>query len=245
MFKLMYNGVEVPNFVKVTGIDQYLLPEIEQYNSKIPSSYGNIDGGISYGSKVFTVHYMIIFDGEHSDSYYVDKMAAWLMGNNSKVSKFQIDDSGEYYMARPTDAINMSDAILYGSGDITFVASNPRRYAPNVISRTLNKTGNTTVTYTGLVPVCPVITVVCPSGTTSIKITNNTTKDYILVSGTLAGTLVIDCDKKFISLEGTKDMSLLDIKSDWITLNRGSNTINVTVTGTAITSITMNYVITN
>ena len=67
----MYNGVEVPNFVKVTGIDQYLLPEIEQYNSKIPSSYGNIDGGISYGSKVFTVHYMIIFDGEHNDSYYV------------------------------------------------------------------------------------------------------------------------------------------------------------------------------
>ena len=65
----MYNGVEVPNFVRVTGIDQYLLPEIEHYNSKIPSSYGNIDGGISYGSKVFTVHYMIIFDGEHRDSY--------------------------------------------------------------------------------------------------------------------------------------------------------------------------------
>ena len=245
MFKLMYNGVEVPNFVKVTGIDQYLLPEIEQYNSKIPSSYGNIDGGISYGSKVFTVHYMIIFDGEHSDSYYVDKMAAWLIGNNSKVSKFQIDDSGEYYMARPTDAINMSDAILYGSGDITFVASNPRRYAPNVMSRTLNKTGNTTVTYTGLVPVCPVFTAVCSNGTTSVKITNTTTKDYVLVSGTLNGTLVIDCDKKFVSLEGVKDMSLLDIKSDWITLSRGSNTISVTVTGTAIASITMNYVVTN
>ena len=245
MFKLMYNGVEVPNFVKVTGIDQYLLPEIEQYNSKIPSSYGNIDGGISYGSKVFVVHYMIIFDGEHNDSYYVDKMAAWLMGNNSKVSKFQMDNSGEYYMARPTDAINMSDAILYGSGDITFVASNPRRYAASATNKTLNKTGNTTVNYTGLVPVCPVITVACPSGTTSVKITNTTTKDYILVSGTLNGTLVIDCDKKFVSLKGVKDMSLLDIKSDWITLNKGDNIINVTVTGTAITSITMKYVVTN
>ena len=245
MFKLMYNGVEVPNFVRVTGIDQYLLPEIEHYNSKIPSSYGNIDGGISYGSKVFTVHYKIIFDEEHSDSYYVDKMAEWLIGNNSKVSKFQIDDSGEYYMARPTDAINMSDAILYGSGDITFVASNPRRYAPSVTNRTLNKTGNTTVNYTGLVPVCPVFTAECPNGTTSVKITNATTGDYILVSGTLTGTLVVDCDKKFISLEGTKHMSLLDIKSDWITLNRGNNIINVTVTGTAINSITMKYVVTN
>ena len=245
MFKLMYNGVEVPNFVRVTGIDQYLLPEIEQYNSKIPSSYGNIDGGISYGSKVFTVHYMIIFDGEHRDSYYVDKMAAWLMGNNSKVSKFQIDDSGEYYMARPTDAINMSDAILYGSGDINFVAANPRRYAASATNKTLNKTGNTTVNYTGLVPVCPVITVACPSGTTSVKINNNTKKKKKKKYKKIKKKKVKKCDKKFVSLKGVKDMSLLDIKSDWITLNKGDNIINVTVTGTAINSITMKYVVTN
>ena len=40
-------------------------------------------------------------------------------------------------------------------------------------------------------------------------------------------------------------MSLLDIKSDWITLSKGDNIINVTVTGTAVNSITMKYVVTN
>ena len=40
-------------------------------------------------------------------------MALWLMGNDNKVSKLQLDDSGEYYMARVSDATDFSDAILY------------------------------------------------------------------------------------------------------------------------------------
>ena len=244
-FKLKYNEVAAPSFLKVTGIDQYLLPKIDHYNSKITGSYGNIDGGISFGDKVFKVNYTIVYDSAKDDTYYIDAMAEWLRGNNFKVSKLQLDTSGEYYMARVSDATDFSDAILYGSGSITFTASNPRRYAASETTATLTKSGNTSVSYSGYIPACPVITAVCPNGTTSIKVTNATTGDYVLVSASnLQGTVVIDCNKKFVSKEGTKDLTLLDTRSNWITLVKGTNTIKVAVTGTALTSINIKYTVT-
>lgn len=243
-FSLKYNGVAAPSFLKVTGVNQYILPEIEHYTNSIVGGYGDVDGGVRFGKKVFDVNYTIIFDGTHDDTYYIDAMALWLMGNDHKVSKLQLDNSGEYYMARVTDATDFEDFILYGSGTITFTASNPRRYASKETTVNLTKSGNTTVNYNGYVPALPVITIVCPSGTKSVKIENTTTGQYVLVSGALTGTLTIDNNKKFVAIGEEKQMGLLDTASDWIKLLMGSNVIKVTVTGTAITSATMKYTVT-
>lgn len=243
MFKLLYNGVEPPKFFKVLGVDQFLLPKIDHYNTKITGSFGNVDGGITFGDKVFKIRYKIIFSGDHDDSYYIDEMTKWLIGDNHKVSKFQLDDSGEYYMARVSDASDFTDGLLFGEGVITFTASNPRRYAPNESSITLNNSGNTIVNYDGYVPATPVIQVECQKGTRSVKVTNNNTGDFVLVSGDLQGTLIIDCNKKFVSLRGKKDMSLLNTKSDWITLLRGNNTLSINVDGVAITSAIIKFTV--
>lgn len=243
-FSLKYNGVAAPSFLKVTGVNQYILPDIEHYTTSIVGGYGDVDGGVRFGKKVFDVEYVIVFDGKHDDAYYIDAMALWLMGNDHKVSKLQLDNSGEYYMARVTDATDYDDFILYGSGTITFTASNPRRYASSETTVNLTKSGNTTVNYNGYVPALPVITIVCPSGTESVKIENTTTGKYVLVSGTLTGTLTIDNNKKYVAIGGGKQMGLLDTASDWIKLLMGSNVIRITVTGTAITSATMKYTVT-
>ena len=244
MFKLMYNGVEPPKFLKILGVDQYLLPKIDHYNSKITGSYGNVDGGVTFGDKVFNVRYKIIYDGEHDDTFYIDEMALWLTGNNNKVSKFQLDDSGEYYLARVSEATDFSDSILFGEGTITFTASNPRRYAPTETVISLSTSGDTSISYTGFVPAKPLLQMVCPTGTTSVKVTNVETGDFVLVnSRSLKGTLIIDCNKKFVSLDGEKDMTLLNTESDWITLVRGNNTIKVTVEGTALTSATIRFTV--
>lgn len=243
-FSLKYNGVAAPSFLKVTGVNQYILPDIEHYTTSIVGGYGDVDGGVRFGKKVFDVNYTIIFDGKHDDTYYIDAMALWLMGNDHKVSKLQLDNSGEYYMARVTDATDFEDFILYGSGTITFTASNPRRYASQETTVNLAKSGSTTVNYNGYVPALPVITIVCPSGTKSVKIENTTIGKYVLVSGTLTGTLTIDNNKKYVAIGEEKQMGLLDTASDWIKLLMGSNVIKITVTGTAITSATMKYTVT-
>lgn len=244
-FSLKYNGVASPSFLKITGVDQYLLPKIDHYNSKITGSYGNIDGGITYGDKVFKVHYTIVYDGIHDDSYYIDNMAIWLIGNNSKVSKLQLDTSGEYYLARVSDATDFSDAVTHGSGSITFTASNPRRYAASATSVSLTVSGKKTIAYTGYIPALPVFTITATSdGLTSLRIANNRTGDYVLITGTLKGTIVIDCNKKFVSVDGTKDMTLLTTDSDWINLLNGNNEIQVSCQGTAPSGVTMKYTVT-
>lgn len=244
MFSLKYNNVPPPPFVKITRVNQYILPRITHSNSKITGSYGNVDGGVTYGDKVFQVFYKIVYDGEHDDAWYLDAMALWLYDYSQSVPKFQLDDSGEYYRARVSDATDFSDALVYGEGSITFTACNPRRYVANETSINLATSGNSTVNYTGYVPACPVFTVQCPAGTSTVKITNQTTGDYVLVKRAgLSGELIIDCNKKFVALDGVKDMTMLDAQSDWITLQRHDNIINVTVEGTAVTSVNIKFTV--
>lgn len=244
-FRLRLNNISAPDFLRVTGVDQYILPSIDHYNSKIPGAYGNVDGGIAFGDKVFRVNYKMQIDSNRDDSYYILKLEEWLLNACNSTAKLTFDESGSYYIVRVTDATDYKDSILYGSGSITFTASNPRLYAPESTEVDISLDALTTVNYIGLVPAQPVFTIVCPVDTTSIKLTNIDTNEVITVSGSnLVGTVVIDCNKKFVSLDGTKDMTLLSLNSDWIQLKTGTNRITVVTTGADVTSITMEYTVT-
>ncbi len=240
MFKLKYNGVEAPKFLKVTGVDQSILPTLNHFSTQLPSGYGDVDGGVEISNKQFKVSFKIIKDLKHDDSYYIDMLALWLMGNDFRVSKLELDDSGEYYMARPVGQTDLTDEILLGSGVITFVASNPRRYMPNEETTSINIGTQTQIVYNGIVPVYPVFTIKC-TGTESIKIINKNSGEFVLISGSLSGTIVIDCNKKFVSVNGVKDLMLLHHTSDWVLLKRGTNSLEAVCTGSAPSSITMTY----
>lgn len=240
MFKLIYNGVEAPDFLKVTGVDQSVLPSLNHFNTQLPSGYGDVDGGVGIGSKTFRISYKIIKNLSYDDSYYIDALYLWLIGDNYKVSKLELDNSGEYYLARPVGQTELTDDIITGSGVITFVASNPRRYSPVEKEVTLNLLSETSITYNGIVPVYPVFSLRC-SGTESIKIVNKNTGEFVLVSGALTGNIIIDCNKKYVSVNGKKDLTLLHQTSDWVLLRRGITSLEITTTGTKPTSATMLY----
>ena len=53
MFSLKYNEVSPPSFLKITGVDQYLLPEIEHYETSVTGSYGDVDGGVRFYFSLF------------------------------------------------------------------------------------------------------------------------------------------------------------------------------------------------
>lgn len=242
MYKLTFNGIEPPSFLKVTGIDQNILPDIEHYNTAITGMYGNIDGGIALNSKRFTVNYIIQYEPDKDDSYYIDQLATWCMGDNYKIGKLKFDDTAYYYNARVTDASDFTDSILYGSGSIVFTASDPRKYSETMWSKTLSSTETVTVTYTGILPSPPIFYLTGSSKTTSIKIDNTANGDSVTISGKageLSGNIVIDCNRKYVSVGGVKHMELLTIDSDWIKLIPGDNPIAITVGGTDITSATV------
>lgn len=239
-FLLKYNGALAPSFLKVTGVDQYILPEVVPNTFEIPSMYGNVDGGVSLGSRIIKVNYIIKKDSTQDDSYYIDKMHEWLIGDGYRPSKLELDRTGEYYLARPTGSLEVSDSIVYGSGTIEFLAANPRRYSANKTNVALTIGGTKNISYSGLVPVNPVFYFTC-ANTNSIKVTNTTTGDSFTINGALNGAVIIDCNKKFVSVNGDKRGDLIPMESDWITLMRGTNNINVTSTGTAPTEGSIEY----
>lgn len=234
-FSLKFNGVTPPSFLRITGINQSVLPDIEHYNTQVTGAYGSIDGGIEVKSKQFTINYIIQYDASIDDTYYIEELSRWCIGDNYKVSKLQLDDTGYYYKARVTDASDFTDSILYGSGSIVFTASDPRKYAPTETTQSVSS--GTVINYTGIIPVAPVFTF--NGGASSIKITNVTTGESVWLSGDTSGSVVVDCNKKFVSVGGVKKMGLIALSNDWVRLFPGSNQFQLT----GISNATIKYTI--
>ena len=235
--------VAAPSFMKITSVDQSVTPEITHYNTVLPGNFGDLDGGVHYGKKEFTVNYTIIYDGVNDLSYYTDKITKWLKVGTKGTYTLSLDSSGDYYMARPSEVSELRDMLFYATGSIKFTASNPRRYKKTSTAVTLNVDGTSTeVSYAGLVDAPCFITLECGSGTTSVKVTNSAKGESIIVTGNISGTLYIDTKALVVKINNVWRMDLVNINTDWFKIYaNATNKISIVTEGTGVTSAKLTF----
>ncbi|UVX69109.1 MAG: tail protein [Bacteriophage sp.] len=259
MFKLKFNGVEAPKFIKVTGVDMGALPSISHNTFKVPSHFGDIDCGVDIGGRVITVNIKVIKDLEKDDSYYIRELAKWLRGDNFKVSKLELDESGRYYMARCSDNVELKDTIVISEGHITFTASDPRCYGKEELHRVLRNGesigGNAyieeatrTVTYPfeyrGDLTTLPTINIKFSGDCNSVRVTHveSGLSNFVTKRTFKSGdTLMIDNDRKLTKLNNRVDMTIFDITADFIELKEGRNTLKFVFDGVMANDISFTF----
>ena len=52
---IKYDGVKIPDFIKITNIKTPVLPSIENKLLQAPRAIGAIDVGTNYGTKIITI----------------------------------------------------------------------------------------------------------------------------------------------------------------------------------------------
>lgn len=238
-----FNGVEIPQFVKVTGISFPALADISVRETEIPRGYGNLDNGVKFGGKAFKLSTVLVIP-EGSDIHgMADDLKGWLRGNDWKPSALTFgEQSDKYVLARVSNAVDIEDLFLYGETDIEFYAANPTKYA--VAQTVVNSvSGSATVPYTGLETAPTDISITIAADCTNLTLTHTPSYLTLILLGNfkLGQVVSINSVSKVVKVGSAVSMGLLDFRSRWIKLSSGSNVIKLT---TATAGVVNNFKVT-
>lgn len=243
MSVVIFNNVDIPSFVKVTGITFSVLPSIDMLQTSMPRKYGNIDNGVKLGGKAFELSLLLLHDDKQSIQDQSDELAEWLKGDNWKPSKLTFKEQpNQYYLARVSNSVEVDDLFKYGQTTITFEASNPVKYTKSGLTHT-SDTGTVAFNYEGKVNAVPTIVIKVLVPSTDIIIKHNQSQNTIKLNGNfqVGQTIVIDNNLKKVSLNNSVSMKLLDFTSKWIYVENGQNTITTTNKEGTVNQITVSY----
>lgn len=122
--KLQFNELQLPPFVKVTGIEEALLPTFDD------ESYRSIKVN-------FSIRRYRMLSIEQ-----IKEFSTWLRGNNFEYSKLVIPGrQGSYYMAIVNNSVEITDGLRSGNGTIEFKClANRIENAINTVTFTTEQT---------------------------------------------------------------------------------------------------------
>ena len=243
MFKITFNGADIPSFIKVRTVDFAVLPTISHSFKPIAGGRGLLEAGTSIGEKTLKMKIVIVPTDGKSLTDMARELAYWLQGNNFKLCDLVIsDDSTKMYRAKINNAVDISDLMYIGEGELEFVV-------PSGVAKGTELTGSQVSTgadtfiimYNGTAPSRPIITWTPSSTLTGVTInfTCVETGKLISLTGTFTSgvAITIDCEKKVVKRGAVVDMKLINYTSDWITLpSRGTYNITWNQAGTYTTS---------
>ena len=119
--------VQMPDFVKVVGIQHSILPPVSQNTVEISGRAGAYDFGNEIGTREITLDILVVAEEENVMPQLLEQFGAWLY--HSEAKKLVLGDNpNRYYMAKVTGDSNIKESFLVGEGSITFTCSDPYIY---------------------------------------------------------------------------------------------------------------------
>lgn len=240
---LSFNGIEIPDFLRVTGITFPVTPELTVKETEIPRRYGNLDNGVKFGGKPISVSCVVVIPKGRNIHDLADEFKRWIKGDNWKPSKLVFGEQPEtYLLSRVSSQVDISDLFLYGETELEFQSADPRKYASEMTSKSFQ--GNTgELTYDGIEKAPSIVEIVLGGDCGRITLTHEPSHKQVILTGTLvAGQKVtIDSDRKTVSINDNVEMTLLGFRSQWIYLEDGTNSFTISTDTTIESEMTVSY----
>lgn len=247
-FSVTFNGVSIPSFVKVRAVDFAVLPDISHSFRQIVGGIGLRETGTSIGGKKLKMKIIIVPTVGKSLTEMSRELAYWLRGNDFKSSPLVIsDDSTMTYQAKSNTAVDISDLIYVGEGELEFIVpSGTVKSSTTVPVSVVTASSKFTITYNGTAPTYPVINWTPSANLTNVTVNFTCTETGATVSLTGNFTsgqkITIDCEKKVVLRANVVDMKLINYSSNWIKIpSRGTYNITWSQAGTYTCSCTENW----
>lgn len=121
------NGVLMPDFCRVVGIENSILPPVSQNLLTIAGKAGAYDYGNELGVREINIDIKIVLDEENTLPQKLEQLADWLYYDEAKELVLG-DDTAHYYMAKFTGDSNIKEDFLVGEGTLTFICTKPFKY---------------------------------------------------------------------------------------------------------------------
>lgn len=225
MYKINFNNIDMPDFVKVIGRGLKTSSSLDVQS--VSSSIGQRHTRTKIGSKELPIDIIIKPDKEKSLDEQLDELNEWLIGNDYKPSKLIFPEQPDFYLwANVSGSTEIKDDLRMGTGSINFVALNPIKYSINPIIQTgLSKI---IIDYKGIIKGSPIITLTMKEAANSIEVVNEQDlKNHVILNHPFKANdvIVIDNEKRKVTLNGQVNMKMVAFQSKWLQLKKGSNKI--------------------
>lgn len=239
-----FNNVEIPEFLRVTGISFPVTPELTLKEAEVPRRYGNVDNGVSFGGKPsFTVTCVAMIPEGSNIHDLADEFKTWLRGDNWAPSRLTFGEQPDkYVMARVASAVSMTDLFLHGETEVEFSAADPIKYASEISSKSFTGSQEQ-IPYTGIEKAPTLIEIDLKGNAGRITVRHEPSFKAADIVGTLkeGQKVTIDSDRKLIQIDGTTDMTLLTFESQWLFMEHGTNVFTVESDTNIETETTVSY----
>ena len=226
-YTILFNGKELPDFIKVKSVSFQVLPAVNHQFLHIGSTGGVKTAAVNLGGKVFDVEVVLVKEHGRSLTELGIELSLWCAGNDFRLSKLIFtDDIAVAYDAVVTNNVEINDLLYAGEGTIQFTVPSgiANRVEPTTVS-SIN--GRANINYTGTAVAYPEITFY--PNTDRI---NESVAFYSVANGTrvvitgdfIAGNpVVINCDKKVVSIGNSIALKMIQLETDWIYLQSGTH----------------------
>lgn len=232
---LNFNGVLIPNFIKVRAVSISALPSINTNLKGNTAGFGSLNGKTSFGETYLKADISIVIPKGYSLQKCAREFAVWLKGNNFELSPLIVEDDAEIrYMAKASSSVDISDLIYAGEGTLEFVI--PSGCGESITEKTATGTPKVSIDYLGSQRTFPIIEVTV-GGTASTVVINHVQKgDSVFLNGSFnqGDKIFIDCSKHLVKVNNEVHMELIGLSSKFIELDSGTNEISCSVSGSAV-----------
>lgn len=232
---LNFNGVDIPEFVRVKAVNISALPSINTNLKGSMAGFGVLSGKTSFDEKTITASIIIIVPEGYTLQKCARELAVWLKGNDFGLSPLIIkDDADIRYMAKLSSSVDLSDLIYAGEGEIQFVV--PSGCGESASEKTVTGTAKASVNYSGSQRAFPTIEITV-GGTASTVTVNHVQKgNSVFLNGSFKSgdKIFIDCSKHLIKVNDEVHMEMIGLTSKFIELSTGTNEITCSVSGSVI-----------
>ncbi|GAB6153740.1 hypothetical protein JCM17380_24900 [Desulfosporosinus burensis] len=235
MFNVTFNGLDIPNYVKVRAVDISALASVSTNIIPKTGGIGGIHTGTTLGAKRIKLKVIIVPENSGELASMVRALGEWLMGNQFKPSELWFsDDPNVYYDAIVNNSVDITDLLFAGEGEIEFIV--PSGVARGAIHGNIATVDyglkTVTVYYNGTAPSSAYIyyhpnysVVEADDWSMTVQETGDRLKMKQFMS---FGNNYIDCEKRRItSTTGTSMQDVLLNFTEWINFpKRGAYTID-------------------
>ena len=237
-FYINFNGMDIPEFVRVKAVNTTALPEIKTNYKSVAGGFGVIDTGTTIGGKIIEIEFIIVLPAGMSLLRAERELGYWLMGNDFKLSPLVISDECELeYMAKVNGNVPVSDLMVAGEGTIEFFV--PRGFATNRFIKHGAVDSNlkeAMVDYYGTADSFPIFYFTPSRDYTkeSLRITHVNKGESIILTGNFkeGEKITIDCNKKLVKVGDNLSLDLIDLNSKWVKIsNRRINNFTYNLEG--------------
>lgn len=214
---MFFNDVQIPDFVKVTNISYSMLPTLDATRDRT-----------LFNERTITVNFEFLFNKMRSLTE-INEFTKWLRGNNFEPSKLQLPGDDFYYIAKVTDAVDITGDMKKGGGSIVFTCFEPNRIKDDVTVKF--STSNHVLTYNGNTGTFPIIEITPTVGTSALKISvkNELYENFVQLNGNMPANkkIIINMRTKKITIDDELKLNYMTLDSSFHKLMPGKNTYKI------------------